>query len=341
MNSSIDFHIDAPVGEPMRVLQLTDMQIIDAGQQRFPERLGANSWKLTVWAADQFEHNCYEQIRQLVADTKPHLILITGDIVYGEFDDAGTTLDSFLDFMGSLNTPWAPVFGNHDNESKLGVTEQCRRYAAARNCLFARGDVTGNSNYTIGIYEGGRLARVLYMTDSNGCYGSSDPEVRRQRGFGDDQLAWLESVASTVDAPGILCCHIPTEDCVDALTANGYQSEEALDSHGNFVIGADVPAAHPDDCGYKNEVMLRKHCLARMAPFYHAHHVDGMLVGHFHKINTSILHEGVRYVFGTKTGIYDYHTLNKTGGTLLTMDEGLRSFTVKHIYLPMEESFEP
>ncbi len=99
---------------------------------------------------------CYGHIRSLVAQTNPDLIFITGDVVYGEFDDSGRSLEQFCAFMNGLCIPWAPVFGNHDNESARGVAWQCDLLESGEYCLFRRGNVTGNGNY--GWYIGRRTA---------------------------------------------------------------------------------------------------------------------------------------------------------------------------------------
>ncbi|MBR6747667.1 MAG: hypothetical protein IKM07_01925, partial [Clostridia bacterium] len=51
--------------------------------------------------------------------------------------------------------------------------------------------------------------------------------------------------------------------------------------------------------------------------------------GHCHSINTCISHRGIRWVFGLKTGQYDYHIPGQLGGTLITLDHD--SFDVRHI----------
>ena len=99
---------------------------------------------------------------------------MTGDLVYGEFDDAGTSLLALIEFMESFDIPWAPIFGNHDNESKKGADWQSARLEAAKNCLFKQRTLTGNGNYTVGIQQDGVLKRVFFMLDSNGCGAISE-----------------------------------------------------------------------------------------------------------------------------------------------------------------------
>ena len=63
-----------------RILQLTDMQIIDAAQRRTPDRISEE--KIAYWATDRAEENCYSHIRDLVAQSSPCQGLASG----GAFD---------------------------------------------------------------------------------------------------------------------------------------------------------------------------------------------------------------------------------------------------------------
>lgn len=332
-----DFEVEMQKGREFTLLQITDMQIIDAAQRRYPERLSEGEQK--IWATEKTEECFYGELRALVARVRPDMIFVTGDIVYGSFDDSGERLDEFLRKMGELGIPWAPVFGNHDNETALGVAETCRRYATAKNCLFCRGGVTGNSNYTVGLTEKGRLCRILYMMDSNGCGGAFEGEtsVKRNKGFGEDQIGWVKETAAAArretgkTVPAFAAFHIPTEDFCDALVAGGYHREEDLAELGDFEIGKDVPASNAGDFGYKSEHLPRASCLPAMSEVWKEAGVDGVFVGHCHRIATSLTLEGIRYTFGVKTGTYDYHL--KTGGTVITLDgEDREKFTVRHDY---------
>ena len=97
--------------------------------------------------------------------------------------------------MDSFNIPWAPIFGNHDNESAKGVAWQCEQLEKAQNCLFKRGSLTGNGNYSIGLVdENGKIRRIIYMLDSHGCIGAEGP------GLAPDQISWFKGVSAAVDA---------------------------------------------------------------------------------------------------------------------------------------------
>ena len=167
----IDFSVFQKNKE-FRILQLTDMQIIDSMQKRFPERLCEEETE--KWKPSNMNGMLFDDMDRLVAETNPDLIIITGDITYGEFDDTGSSLLAFIEKMESYNIPWAPVWGNHDNESVLGVDWQCQQFINAKNCMFKKGITVGCSNYVIGIKDDdGNLLRLVYMMDTNGCHNAS------------------------------------------------------------------------------------------------------------------------------------------------------------------------
>ena len=309
-----------------RILQLTDMQIIDAGQRRTPDRISDE--KISYWATDRADANCYSHIRDLVAQSAPDLIIVTGDIVYGEFDDSGRIQREFSNLLGSFGIPWAPVFGNHDNESTVGIDWQCDLYENAPNCLFRRGTCTGYGNYTVGIVYKGELLRVLYLLDSHGCRHAHSPEARVGAGLYDDQLARVKQTAEAIEASlgtmvsGFAAYHIPTPEFALA----------ELEKYGKgntdyYTLGADLPS-QDGDFGTKRE---KYKCFGEsdLTPFWCLCGIDGVFVGHCHKNNTVILYNGVRLVFGLKTGAYDYYTNGQLGGTVI--DCKAAGFDVHHI----------
>ena len=325
-----DFVLDLPEGRPIRVLQLTDMQIIDASQQRTPDRL--NEREIALWQPEFIPVQCTDQIRSVVAQADPDLIFITGDVIYGEFDDQGTGFELFCDFMDSFGIPWAPVYGNHDNESRKGIEWQNARFEAAKLCLFKKGITTGNGNYSVLITRNGTPCRALYMMDSGACMGSPDASVRRGPGLTADQYEWLYTTAdrmtevnSGTPVPAFLCFHIPCFQFHQAAVEKGYQSS---DEGEKYVIGVTSPA-RDGDFGSKREPIG---CFGTPEDFVERLHragIDGVFVGHCHDNNTSVLWQGIRWTYGLKTGQYDYHIPGQVGGTLITLWG--QDFTVIHV----------
>ena len=110
LNFGCDFVVKLPENrqsEKIKLLQLTDMQIIDAEQRRTPDRLRED--EIVAWSPDRFDGNFGNHVKSLIAQSKPDLIFITGDMVYGSFDNSGRMFERFCNFMDSFCIPWACV----------------------------------------------------------------------------------------------------------------------------------------------------------------------------------------------------------------------------------------
>lgn len=303
MDGLVDFKIEVENGKELRILQITDTQIIDTSQCRHEDRIDLSS--KIKWASNTLETNCFNYIRDLIKITNPDLILITGDLVYGEFDDSGSSLKKYIRL--------APVFGNHDNESKRGVDWQCEMLEKAKYCLFNRGEVTGNGNYTIGIVQGGKLKRKLEWFDKTA----------------------LNIIQTTKEeVKNFVCFHIPVEEFALAAVSAGYQEE--LQQNITYTIGSEITPAKNGDFGTKGEVFKGLHPVPVLFNLFKKHSVDGVFVGQSHMNSSSVLYEGIRWTFGLKTGTYDRFDINQLGGTYIEVQSD-NSFTVKHIYLEKYE----
>ncbi len=327
----VDFVVDIPAGaRPARILQLTDTQIIDASQQRTPDRL--NEREIAYWQPESLDAQCFDHIRALVAATTPDLIILTGDVVYGEFDDSGRFFEAFCAFMDSLEIPWAPVYGNHDTSSQKGVYWQNEQFENAAYCLFKAGKVTGNGNYSVLVTRGGKPVRALYMLDSHGDGWANPPEARIPAGLYPDQLEWFRTTSAGLTArmggtpvPGFMGFHIPSSEFRLADRQKGYEVAP------KYILGVHVPA-EPGDFGAHREGHAAFRSPEGFLDDLHTAGVDGVFVGHCHGINTSVVWEGIRWTYGLKTGQYDFHIFTQQGGTLATLwGEGLGDFDVCHI----------
>ena len=322
--TTVDFVVEVEKGRDPIVLQLTDTQIIDSSQQRNPNRLGAE--KTEYWAKDKKEDRCYKYIREVVNRTQPDLIILTGDIIYGEFDDDGSCLTEFVAFMDSFEIPWAPVFGNHDNESIMGVDWQCEQFENAEYCLFKQRELFGNGNYSVGIKQNGKIVRAFYMLDSNGCANYSIQSLacghfKPSQGFGQDQIDWYKTSIQELKAkyPDVkisFAFHIQTRVFFDALQVKYGFSGQPLDLDKNGVAGdfGRVPYNFSawDYNGFIWEDMKQLG-------------VDSVFVGHEHSINSSVVYEGIRLQFGQKSSAYDSISYRGETGEIIisSVDAGM------------------
>lgn len=314
-----DFVVEVPEGRDPVVLQLSDTQIIDAGQTRE----GRTGVDYNLWATDQIEERCYDYLTEVITEINPNFIIITGDVIYGEFDDNGSVWTSFVQFMDSFEIPWSPVFGNHDNESKMGVDWQCEQLENAEYCLFEQKTLTGNGNYSVGIAQGGELKRVFYMLDTNGCGNASaeslaNGHTTKSVGFGSDQIAWYTEQISQLKAVSpdtkiSFAYHIQQAIFADAYAKYGFnQAEKYQDinidrledkAEGDFgYIGRQLKG--PWDSSYTVWKGMK------------ALGVDSVFVGHEHCNSASVVYDGVRFQFGQKSSEYDRFNFLNTDGTV-------------------------
>lgn len=332
----LDYVMDWNVEREIKVLQLTDTQTIDSAQSRTANRLPFQS-QIDEWAPEEMYNNLFRYIIKTVNDAKPDLILITGDVIYGEFDDNGTSLLALIQCMDSLKIPWAPIFGNHENESNMGVKWQCEQFEASPYCLFERrNEIGGNGNYSIGIAKNGALKRVIYMMDNNGCAYSSDyngTEVKTSFGFTEKQKEWYKNTASTVNTvagskiPSFLCYHAPTLEMQEAVVAAGYQSAGSKDT---YTLGTDIANVQAGDSGTKGGKAVYTYDEDGLLEIMKAVGTDGAFFGHEHLNNLSVAYKGIRWTYGLKTGTYD-STPNEVGGTLITLSASSDLFTVTQV----------
>lgn len=316
---TVDFIVEVENGRDPVVLQFTDPQIIDSSQQRTADRLGINL--VQYWSKDSKEDRCFKYMRQIIERADPDLILLTGDIVYGEFDDNGSCLTEFVSFMESFEIPWAPIFGNHENESKMGVDWQCEQFVNAEHCLFKQRTLTGNGNYSVGLKQGNKLLRVFYMLDSNGCSFASDASyecghLQLSSGFSRDQIDWYTDSITRLkqEEPDVkisFAYHIPTKSFIDAVTEKyGYDSLEFSPINLDEV-------GEEGDFGYIGSAFNGWDGGRTIWEGMKALGVDSVFVGHEHTISASVTYEGVRLQFGQKSSTYDSANYINTIGEIV------------------------
>ena len=312
--------VQATSGEDFKVLQLTDLQIIDPSQQPAMPNVEVKSEY-----ADR-DACAFNQVRALVAETEPDYIVLTGDNVYGEFDHDGSNFMALVSLMESFQIPWSLVYGNHDGEMYPGKGMQWQSEYLLENteyCKFAIGDTyyetEGYGNYVVDIMDGKDVRGSLMMMDTHGC--------RRElaQGIYENQIEWYEAAIREVSedqygefdsatgkvVPSYAFFHIamPQFDMAMNTLYGGVNGvgEVGENDKGDFGEALEPAAAFSDTYGFWNKIQELQS-------------TKGIFVGHTHINNASILYNGVRLTYGTKTGIYDYHEGDMQGGKLLTIN---------------------
>lgn len=311
----LDFRVDA-AGSEAKILQITDTQVTDEGDA-------------------ELKSKCFDYIDYAVRETKPDLILLTGDIVYGRYDKTGVIFEKITAHMESLGIKWAPVFGNHDNESPAGTDRQCEILENAQNCLFKRrSELGGNGNYSIGVFVGGKLVRTIYMLDTKGCTMIDGGSGAAPVGLSSSQLSFVaESQTKAADfagkrVPAFAAMHIMPCFIATAVKTKYGVNVTDLDTY-------EIPENADGDFGSFGQKFSFE--LDRNGNAYYALKeagVNGIFAGHEHLDDASVSYDGVRLTYGLKSSTCDAFDFNKLGGTLITVKAD--SFAVRHVYKPAE-----
>ncbi|MBQ4193233.1 MAG: metallophosphoesterase, partial [Clostridia bacterium] len=178
------------------------------------------------WEAGHPNRKILEDCVKTLADrVRPDLITVSGDLAWAGNDRA---YDALADLLDSTGIPWAPVWGNHDNQGGPEKVEAVvRRYLTHPLCLYERGPAAiGNGNYVIRIEEDGRPVSALIMMDSHDrapYVHEAGVESNEWAKLIPEQLAWYREQIAALEADGCrdsaIILHIPIYAYREAFAA--------------------------------------------------------------------------------------------------------------------------
>ena len=248
---------------------------------------------------------------QVAAAEAPDLIVLTGDILSGGgCNDAADSLQKVVRIVEGCGTPWAAVFGNHDDEGNADRDELMAVMQDGTLSLAQPGpvEIPGVGNYVLPI-QGSKenvSAALLYFIDS-GSYSQTNIDgydwIKRE------QIVWYlqESAKFTAAAghplPALAFFHIPIPEY-----------DEVWDFHTCYGVKYENVCAPRLNTGF-------------FAAMHEAGDVIGTFVGHEH-VNDfwGDLH-GIRLCYGRATG---YNTYGRDGfprgARVIELQEGTRQF---------------
>ena len=316
------------------ILNLTDPQ------------LGNGEWDKDHKAYKILTYTLHELIRKV----QPDLITVTGDISWGEghFD----AYKNFAELMQSCGIPWAPVWGNHDNEDGADIVEEIADlYGTYSTCLFEKGDpALGSGNYIIKIEENGKIVEALFMMDTHadnditlldrncvpqtyGSYASLTPL----------QLEWYKEQVQEMKKQGCqdssLFVHIPLygyREAFYAATEEDLRAPESV-SLADSYKGIGWKDGYKETCfGVNREgIASTNYNDGVRAVLEECGITKNVVAGHEHINNFSIPFNGIRYTYATKIGPGCYWPSDLNGGTVLTVtSEGVSE--LRHEYVDVE-----
>lgn len=288
-------------GEDFRILTLADIHFSDYGYRAL------------------FSIFNTLRIRRVVADAKPDLIVILGDTVCDDETSDYYSIQRITDLMESFGVPWAPVFGNHDDESNCDLNFLAETMMKSPHCLMKKGDPEmGVGNYIVNIAEGDRVVESLFLMDSH-------HDICNEK-----QTKWFEWASEGINrltdgkAEISLYMHVPLPEYQFAYDA-AWNAEKKNWNDGYKAYGRQhetICCAHDAD-----GKAFRSDLFKAMQDCGTAKYV---FCGHDHMNDFSIEFEGIRLTYMMKLGKSSGYQPGFDGGSTITVgSDGITGITHK------------
>lgn len=303
------FAISIPKDGDFRILQLTDLHLGFGPLSRGMDRLAL------------------EAVRKLIEKTKPHLIVLTGDLIFPFLPKAGTLNNrkqakKLMEFLDRFEIPYTLVFGNHDCEmfSACGKEELAGLYRQGRYCIFTEGrkNLTGVGNFLIELVdESGEVLLPLVMLDSN-MYGEGGWFFSGFDRIHDDQVDWCMDRLNALkqeypDIKSMAFFHMPLCEFKEAYEKMKLGDKTVIYRHGSIAekgeyFGISKFKSTFFDRAAENGVIKWIFC------------------GHDHLNTLSLVYRGIQMTYGMSIDYLGYKGIKKSdiqrGGTLITRRAG-------------------
>lgn len=282
-------------------------------------------------------------VKELIKRVEPDLITISGDLSWAGHDHAYDMLAQFID---GFDIPWAPVWGNHDNQNGAEYIDSvATRYMTYKNCVYEKGDpALGNGNYVISIEENGVPVEAVVMMDSHDRESYTD-------GNGESTLVWAKLLPQQAEWVKKELDALKKRGCKDAtLVMHIPIFAYRLASSSAYKAGIDLKSITPEmaegsECwneGYTDSVGVQYETIGSypeddgmLAAFKDIGIINHLVAGHEHVNNFMINYEGIKMIYALKIGAGCYWNPILNGGTVLTVTENGVS-DARHEYVNVE-----
>ncbi len=286
-------------------------------------------------------------IDELIKKTQPDLITISGDIAWAGHTKAYKMV---AECVNSYGIPWAPVWGNHDNEDGIEYVDTIEElYMQYDNCIYKEGEKElGSGNYVISIEENGTPISGIFMMDTHDHDIYIDENGNEYEGYSklnDEQKNWYELRVKSMKSLGYkdsaIIMHIPIFAYRTAFVEAFKQ-----DIDPNTITWQDSSNDEYWNEGYEDSYGVRYEYGGFppvedgvMDILEDIGHTKYMVVGHDHVNNFVINYRGVNLVYGLKTGMGCYWDQRLNGGTVLRItSSGIEE--IYHEYINVDHIVE-
>ncbi|MGN0798771.1 MAG: metallophosphoesterase [Christensenellales bacterium] len=189
--------INNKTGEPLKILQLTDIH------------LGCGLFTITL------DKKVVNEVFRCVEAVDPDIIVVTGDALSAIYVTSGTKntylqLDALIMLLEKLGRPYTFCFGNHDGDGLASKEYIAEKLESAPHSFFLRGErnITGVGNYYVKILDNGTLTSSMIFMDSGG------KKIFGYEGVSADQVEWYGQTVNALkaeknDIKNLLFMHVP------------------------------------------------------------------------------------------------------------------------------------
>lgn len=300
----------------LKVMQLTDVHI------------GGG------WMSLKKDSMAINAVATMIQAEKPDLVIVTGDVSYPVFFQAGTfnNLSSakiFAALMERLGVYWTVAFGNHDTEAySFYSREQISDFygnSGFEHCLFQKGpdDVDGFGNQVINVKNSkGIITQSLYIFDSH-SYTDNDyfGIMWKYDNIHENQVEWYRdnvnmlnaqnnaklkelNMEENSDIKSLAFFHIPLTEQRDAwyeYMENGFEDTENV----KYIYGKAGEGKKIIYCGMGQDNLFET--------MQELGSTKGIFCGHDHDNNFSIYYKGIRMTYSYSVDYLAYVGIYKRG----------------------------
>ncbi|MBQ6825746.1 MAG: metallophosphoesterase [Clostridia bacterium] len=311
-----------------RLLNLTDPQL-----------------KIEEWDENNQTGKIFRKtVETLIERVSPDLITLSGDLSYA---DDFASYKKFADYFDSFKIPWTCCFGNHDNQDgDEPMQKVIDEYMKHDFFVFEKCDQSlGNSNVVILIEKNGKNSEAIFLMDTHDRVPYKENSCGINQAWGKltaEQLNWYEKRVLELKEIGcnesILITHIPINAYIQAAKSafknpQPDKSVKLSDSYGTNIWNAGYEdsygvlhepiSAYPEDEGAFDLIC-------------NLGSTKNIICGHNHVNNWVVKYNGVRFIFGTKTGCGSYWEPEINGGTVVAVNEN-GVVSVNHEYVDVSD----
>ena len=298
-------------------------------------------------------------IAAMVAEEKPDLIIVTGDVSFAVPYISGTINNAiahrmFMRLMERLGIPWTIVFGNHDSEAynyyNRAAVSKMYDDESLEHCLFIPdGDLSGEGNHVINVKNSaGLITESFYMIDTH-AYTDKDPlGIKWDYDYvKEDQIEWYAdkvdahkaanaavyaslteeektAFADLLEPKSLMFMHIPLTEvktAYDEYVANNRQNTENV----TYIRGFDGETDEVVYCSRTDVALFEtvKELGSTKALFY----------GHDHLNNFVLEYKGITLSYGYSIDYLAYSGIDEQGyhrGCTVITCEPSGDATIKH-----------